>query len=405
MRVVMLTGGAMKHYVVPLVNALAGAGTKVVLVGGDAYRDYSLHPDIELANLRGATSRERSVVSKASTLTRFYGRLAAYVVKEKPDLFHFQFYRLFFPEVVLLNSLIKAMGKKLVYTVHNAYPHGKRGKRGYRWMLGHTYHLCDALICHNEATRKVIRKDFEVPSERLNVIPVGLMDYLPEQGIERETARRRLFGDRRSECPHLLFFGAVLPYKGLEHLVEACRLLAERGRPFKLMIAGNAGRDPSYWQRIQQSIGALPAEAVFLNTSYIPDGEVELYFKAADAVVLPYKEIYQSGVHLLAYRYGRPIVATDVGSFREDIREGVTGYVAEPENPASLADAIDRFSQEMLPDIESVFFRVRHFGADQFSWEKIARRTQDLYRSVTNSAGVRLCPSVGQTHTGVTESN
>jgi D-inositol-3-phosphate glycosyltransferase len=384
----------MKHYVVSLANSLATAGTEVILVGGDAFLDYRLHPDIKLENLRGATSRDRSVVSKASTLMRFYGRMASFVVREKPDLFHFQFYRYFFPEVVMLNSLIKMMGKKLVYTVHNAYPHGKRGKRAYRWMLGHTYHLSDALICHNENTRRVILDDFGVPSDRVNVIPVGLMDYMPDQGIDRETARHRLFGAPQSDCPHLLFFGAIMPYKGLEHLVEACRLLAGRGQRFKLMIVGNAAKDPGYWKGIERAVEALPPDALFLNTSFVPDADIELYFKAADAVVLPYNEIYQSGVHLLAYHYGRPIIAADVGSFSEDIREGVTGYIAAPRNPSSLADAIDRFIAEMWPDIGTVCLNVRDFGKAQFSWHKIARQTQDLYRSVVQTSGEQLPSSV-----------
>jgi D-inositol-3-phosphate glycosyltransferase len=384
----------MKHYVVPLANALTAAGTEVTLVGGDAYLDYPLHPQLKLANLRGATSRNRSMVAKTLTLAQFYGRMASYVAREKPDIYHFQFYRLFFPEVVLLNSLIKALGRKLVYTVHNAYPHGKRGKRHYRWMLGHTYGLCDALICHNEATRKVISTDFDVPRERLWVIRHGLIDHVPEQGIDREAARRRLFGEQQSDCPHLLFFGAVLPYKGLEHLVEACRLLAGRGRQFKLMIAGNAARDPGYWKQIEQAMESLPSGSLFLRPNYIPDDEVEDYFKAADVVVLPYKEIYQSGVHLLAYRYGRPVIATQVGSFGDDIREGLTGYLAPPGNPAALADAIDRFIREMWPVTEPVSSRVRDFGAAHFSWDKIARETQNLYRSVAKATGLQVPYSI-----------
>ena len=70
---------------------------------------------------------------------------------------------------------------------------------------------------------------------------------------------------------------------------------------------------------------------------------MELYLKGADVLVLPYKEIFQSGVLFLAYSFGLPVVATDVGSFREEIVEGSTGFLCQPGDPAELAKAIETY--------------------------------------------------------------
>ena len=67
-----------------------------------------------------------------------------------------------------------------------------------------------------------------------------------------------------------------------------------------------------------------------MKIQFIPDEEMEIYLKAADVLVLPYKEIFQSGVLFLAYSFGLPVVATDVGSFREEIVEGRQAFYASP---------------------------------------------------------------------------
>ncbi len=91
-----------------------------------------------------------------------------------------------------------------------------------------------------------------------------------------------------------------------------------------------------------------------------PDDETEVYFKAADALVLPYTDIYQSGVLSLGYSFGLPTIATEVGSFREEIIEGETGLICRPADPADLAQAIERyFSSSMYADLTACRTKLR----------------------------------------------
>ena len=69
------------------------------------------------------------------------------------------------------------------------------------------------------------------------------------------------------------------------------------------------------------------------GAEFIPDEETEIYFKAADVLVLPYRHIYQSGVLFLGYSFGLPVLAADVGSLKDEIVEGKTGFVFRPEDP------------------------------------------------------------------------
>ncbi len=151
-----------------------------------------------------------------------------------------------------------------------------------------------------------------------------LSRYGTHAGRGKAAAWSRGCGKRRS-C----FFGRIRPYKGIEYLLAAFKLLSVSGAGnYRLIVAGEPKkgseeylhRDSAIRYARFQSRAGHPERIQF-----IPDEEMELYFKAADVLVLPYKEIFQSGVLFLAYSFGLPVVATDVGSFREDIVEGVHG--------------------------------------------------------------------------------
>ncbi len=92
---------------------------------------------------------------------------------------------------------------------------------------------------------------------------------------------------------------------------------------------------------------------VLLRADFIPDDETEVYFKAADVLVLPYRHIYQSGVLFLGHSFGLPVLAADVGSLKDDIVEGKTGFVFRPEDPVDLAKTIERyFASDLYAELE-----------------------------------------------------
>jgi Glycosyl transferases group 1 len=116
---------------------------------------------------------------------------------------------------------------------------------------------------------------------------------------------------------------------------------------------------------------------------FIPDDQVEPYFKAADAVVIPYVDIFQSGVPFLAFSFGLPVIATDVGSLRDDVTEA-TGLLCRPKDSADLARAITDFYRSALyPTTDEVRRRIRGFAEDRHSWAAVSERTMNVYVNVT----------------------
>ena len=125
---------------------------------------------------------------------------------------------------------------------------------------------------------------------------------------------------------------------------------------------------------------------VIERIEHIPDEEVEVYFKAADVLVVPYVHIFQSGVPFLAYSFGLPVIATDVGSLREDIVEGGTGFVCHPQDSYDLARTIEKyFESDLFKDLENRRSDVKNYANERYSWNKVAATTMAVYSRLLTS--------------------
>src|SRR5271168_4201051 len=119
---------------------------------------------------------------------------------------------------------------------------------------------------------------------------------------------------------------------------------------------------------------------ILLREDYIPDGETEVYFKAADVLALPYRHIYQSGVLFLGYRFGLPVLAADVGSLRDEIVEGKTGFVFKPEDPVDLARVIEQyFASDLFSDLTIRRQEIRDYALNRHSWDVVGQMTMSVY--------------------------
>lgn len=86
---------------------------------------------------------------------------------------------------------------------------------------------------------------------------------------------------------------------------------------------------------------------------------------------------------ILGYNFGLPVIATDVGSFREDIIEGQTGFICKAEDPEELAHKINEYFQsDLYANLESNRKKIIEYAADKYSWETIGKMTCDLYSRV-----------------------
>ena len=134
----------------------------------------------------------------------------------------------------------------------------------------------------------------------------------------------------------LLFFGFIRDYKGLDLLLKA--LANIKTLDIKLLIAGECYNKKNKYKKIIENNDIK--DKVLWHNKYIPDAEIEIYFSACDAVVLPHTKISQSGIIPLAYEFNKIIIASDISSFKENVKNWKTGYLFENNNYRSLEDKI-----------------------------------------------------------------
>ena len=221
--------------------------------------------------------------------------------------------------------------------------------------------------------------DFEVPKSKVTVIPFGINNTVPNTTLSSQGARQQLGITNRDRA--ILFFGNIAPYKGLEYLIDAFAQLVGRDRSYRLLIAGKPKGNETSWRFIEQKMVAAGVwDHVIERIEYVPDEETELYFKAADVLVLLYTHIFQSGVLFLEYSFGLPAIAADVGELGQEIVEGETGFVFEPRNPFDLAARIDiYFNSELFHGLEARRGDIKRFANERYSWDKVATITTAVY--------------------------
>ncbi|MBW8484620.1 glycosyltransferase family 4 protein [Actinomadura parmotrematis] len=155
---------------------------------------------------------------------------------------------------------------------------------------------------------------------------------------------------------HLLFFGMIRPYKGLDVLLRA---LAASSAKATLTVAGEFWGGLDETRALVASLGL--SDRVELRPGYVPAADVPGLFAAADALVLPYRTATASQNVWMAAEYGVPVIATRVGGFPDQVRDGVDGLLCDPDDAASLAAALDRFYAPGEPErLRAAVERVDH---------------------------------------------
>jgi glycosyltransferase involved in cell wall biosynthesis len=381
----LLTGGQDRPYAIGLATALLSDGVSVDFIGSDQLESQELqsNPQCRFLNLRGNQRQDASAARKVVRVLKYYVRLVSYAWAEAPKVLHILWNNKF--EIVdrtVLMLYYKCIGKKIVLTAHNVNA-GRRDSNDStvnRLTLWAQYRLADHIFVHTELMEKELRESFGVSDRKVSVVPLGINNSVPQTDLSPEGAKQRL--GLGSEDRTILFFGSIKRYKGLEFLVEAFQIIAAKHPKYRLIVAGSVGRGYEEYfdaieRRIREDIGT---KRIILRIEHIPDDETEIYFKAADVLVLPYTAIAQSGVLVLGYSFGLPVIATDVGSFAEDIVEGWSGYVCRPRDAANLAETIERyFESDVFGGLRMRREVLREYADRRYSWQSVSEVTRSIY--------------------------
>ena len=384
--VALLTGGFDRPYAYGMAMALVQKGIRLDVIGSDEVDSPEMHTTAGLQFLKLWPSRSTNqvAVAKLSRVVKYYARLLRYTAVAEPAVFHILWnskVQLF--DRTLLMLYYKAMGKQIALTAHNVNQGRRDGNDSLlnRLTLTMQYRLTDHIFVHTQKMKNELIAEFGVSEQAVTVVRHPINDVFPDSCLTPAEAKRQL-GLRNHEKA-ILCFGRIKPYKGIEHLLEAFQILVKDDGSYRLIIAGEVEeRSKEYLNQIRRMI---PAELernqqIVLKAQYIPDEEIELYLKASDVMVLSYNEIFQSGVLFLGYSFGLPVIATDVGSFKEEIVEGRTGFLCRPGDPKDLARAIKTyFGSELYKNLGKTRKEIKDHANVHHSWAAVAELTRNAY--------------------------
>lgn len=175
-----------------------------------------------------------------------------------------------------------------------------------------------------------------------------------------------------SNIPIILHFGRILPYKGIDVLIDAVKIV-QKQKPVHLIIAGNGNPYFSF-----EGIDSYE----FINRT-ITNEEIVEFIKKSDMVVCPYKSASQSGIPLTVFLYNKPIIASNVGAFKEVIDTNLNGILIDTISGFEFSEAILKLVNN--PDLAKEMSKSIHkkFNIEEeYAWPQIAKYTLRFYENL-----------------------
>ena len=289
----------------------------------------------------------------------FPAKVARIVAAFDPDIIHFHEV----PDPLSAWLVAALRGRARVFlTIHDPKPHsGADSRMGLplRLAKGLGRRMADRLVVHGAVCRDEMLALDPACANRLAVSAHGVL-MVPERRISADSS-------------HLLMFGRMEAYKGLDTLVQALSILAKEGRRPPVTVAGKG-------EALERLAPELAGLGVRIINRYVPAEEALALMQQAAAVVLPYHDATQSGVVASAFGNRRPVIATRVGGLPDVVENGVNGLLVPPRDPIALAEAIRAFCSD--PAIATRLMQ----GAEDtalglMNWDRIADEMVGHYRS------------------------
>lgn len=243
--------------------------------------------------------------------------VAEQIISLSPDVV------IFTEDSILMQQLNKILNQNEVRTamvVHDVqhHPYRKMGARRIlidvlrRRMTRKTVKCVDKIILLSANSEETFRKEYGVENTVVFRLPAHVPEAVPQKPPEIVDEKRHFF----------LFFGRIDKYKGIGTLCRAYSALAKDLKAkTELIIAGKGQLSEEESRLIRSECHITPI------IRFITDNEMVWLFQNAVSVVMPYTEASQSGVLPIAYKFGKPVVVSDLRGLTENVIEEKTGYV------------------------------------------------------------------------------
>jgi glycosyltransferase involved in cell wall biosynthesis len=303
--------------------------------------------------------------------------LRRYVLEGEFDVVHFQFNFGFFDLKDLAETIhaLKAVGKKVVMTLHRTADEQGNGQLISLGQIGEALRRADLLLVHSPIDQTRLA-EFGI-RENVCVFPHGNVVY----PVEDPRTVREACGVPFD--PLIGTFGFLLPHKGLLELLAAVKELQDDYPRLGLIGQCALHRDEISYRfedTVRERIKKLGlSSSVLLSTQFVEPEEAVLFLQMADLLVLPYKETVESTSASVRFGLatGRPVITTNIDIFK-DVAPAI--YRIPSCDPREIANAIRAVLRDGVL-AEKLAQQARHY-TQATSWRRIAELYSDVIHSL-----------------------
>ena len=283
-------------------------------------------------------------------------RVARKINKENPDYVIMRYWLPFMAPC--LGTIARLISKKIkiLAITDNVIPHERR--IGDKFFTRYFVKACDAFLALSSSVLDDLSK-FTKTTAKI-YIPHPIYNIFGNK-ISKQDALSNL--GLNPEDKHLLFFGFIRKYKGLDLMINAMADSRIKELGIKLIIAGEFYDNESEYTDLIDILGIK--NQIILNSDFIPTEKVKNYFCASDMITQTYRTATQSGVTQIAYHFERPMLVTNVGGLSEIVPNNKVGYVTS-QAPKDIANAIFDFYSN---NKEKEFTDNTTIEKKRFSWD------------------------------------
>lgn len=296
--------------------------------------------------------------------------LIYFIIKERPTLLHFQWFKLpLFDFLVLLFIKFIYPKIKIIFTAHNVLPHDTGLK--YFKIYKKIYNLIDKVIVHDNNTKNEILTQFLLKEHKVQVIFHGLLDIEKNEEQITEISNSVKYDGKIV----FAFMGYIHKYKGIELLFETWYNSEKLNKNdnIQLLIIGKGGKE--YCDKFKKF------NNVKVINRYLSNDEFISYIRTSDVILLPYLKISQSGILLTVLNERKFVMVSDIGGLVDPFKLGNIGWILPDLNSKllekSIINVLCNFKKGSLID-EDVFQKIKHV----YNWDVISEKTKKLYTSL-----------------------
>lgn len=268
--------------------------------------------------------------------------------------------------------LLRLKQVKIFWTLHDELPHEfSEIPKLDLLMRAYLYKSCSVIFVHNKYANKIALKN--KTKAILKEVPLGnMIGWFPNENITKNKARQIL--DIPPKAFLYLYFGRMRSYKGVNNLIECFKSI--KGNNLRLVLAGiPSGSNWDLESTVKQLNHQVKSDKrIILRLEWIPKEEVAYYFNAADVVVLPFNRITTSASLITALSFGKPVIASNVGSNNEFIDSSV-GILYSVYRKQDLINSLKFIRKKDLMKLSKNAYN----KAKLLSWYKFGKITVKAY--------------------------